>query len=478
MPRLLLVDDNPSIHKIAETLLAATDVELVCASSGAEALTLIEQNGPFDVALLDTSMLGMDGWALLERIRGMEATARIPVAMMAGVLDAVDPEKLRLAPIQGFLKKPVELRDLGERVKRLMETPVLAPVPETQAAPEASPFNTQPGFQLADHPELLQKIDDLSMDDVLLLGPQDLLREPSTRPEPPPPVAQVGRFQTDTGPLDLEELDLEVLRELTPEAQAPAPEPEETDPEDFTILDTFPPLEIQQVEVQQVELPPEEISTLEEVPGVPEFSSTDAFLGALEMDEENTVTTGELPDLGPEPGRPETIAAAPMAMDSEVFDWSEDSDSLLELPAETGANPAPEPTLAAEPAPDPEPATAMFHAETPTAQWDDLAEFDPEPAAQAPTAALPAIEDLPEPEAPEPIPEPVPALIPEPVPAPIPAPVLHHPVPTEDPLAAILADPVLMDRLTRAVVAKLGDQALKEIAWEIMPELADRLHRN
>jgi len=48
--------------------------------------------------------------------------------------------------------------------------------------------------------------------------------------------------------------------------------------------------------------------------------------------------------------------------------------------------------------------------------------------------------------------------------------------PVPDPLQAILADPVLMDRLAHAVVARLSDQVLREIAWEVMPELAARLH--
>jgi hypothetical protein len=33
-----------------------------------------------------------------------------------------------------------------------------------------------------------------------------------------------------------------------------------------------------------------------------------------------------------------------------------------------------------------------------------------------------------------------------------------------------------MDRLAKALVARLGDQVLREIAWEVMPELAERLH--
>ena len=77
MPRLLLVDDNPSIHRIAESLLAPTDVELTCVDSAAEALDRLEQGERFDVALVDTAMPGMDGWTLLTRLRAMDATAQM-----------------------------------------------------------------------------------------------------------------------------------------------------------------------------------------------------------------------------------------------------------------------------------------------------------------------------------------------------------------------------------------------------------------
>ena len=102
MPRLLLVDDNPSIHKIAETLLAASSIELVCVDSAAVALEKVDRGDHFDVALVDTSMAVMDGWGLLARLREIPATARMPIAMMAGVLDTVDPERIKAAPIQGL----------------------------------------------------------------------------------------------------------------------------------------------------------------------------------------------------------------------------------------------------------------------------------------------------------------------------------------------------------------------------------------
>ena len=45
---------------------------------------------------------------------------------------------------------------------------------------------------------------------------------------------------------------------------------------------------------------------------------------------------------------------------------------------------------------------------------------------------------------------------------------------SQDLLNAMMADPVMMDALAKAVVARLGDQVLREIAWEVIPELAER----
>jgi hypothetical protein len=57
-------------------------------------------------------------------------------------------------------------------------------------------------------------------------------------------------------------------------------------------------------------------------------------------------------------------------------------------------------------------------------------------------------------------------------------PAEQSPVTTEQARAvvqAMLADPVLVDALVKAVVARMGDQVLREIAWEVMPDLAGRL---
>jgi CheY-like chemotaxis protein len=210
MPRLLLVDDNPSIHRIAESLLAPTDLELVCVASAAEALDRIGRGDRFDVALVDTAMPGMDGWTLLDRLRGMEETVRMPIALMAGVLDPVDPARLAKAPIQGFLKKPIELRELGDRVKALLATPVVVSPSALSTAP-AMPVKDLLKHAEAALPELrpepaelsaeLLDIEDLDLDlpepedDLLVLTAEDLWPED-------PLLSSPGLEELETVPTD------------------------------------------------------------------------------------------------------------------------------------------------------------------------------------------------------------------------------------------------------------------------------------
>ncbi len=452
MPRLLLVDDNPSIHRIAESLLAPTDVELVCVDSAAEALDRIGQGERFDVALVDTAMPGMDGWTLLERLRTMEATAQMPIALMAGVLDPVDPAKLARASIQGFLKKPIELRELGDRVKALLATPV--------PPPALSPFATAPAMPAKD----LVKRAEAAL--------------PELRPEALPVSAQPS---ADEDLLDSAFADLDFLDEAVPEVPAsstPAPTP---------------------------------------TPGPSAELEADLLLLSVE-------------DLWPEetvPTEPEAVVALPdMHLELEELDLDSLQDLTDDLPGEPAEEPfshslaglepldaqaedfAPVPVPAPEPLPEPLPEPVVeqeFHA-LPAAALaagaagaaslaalallgqDEPAEpAHPEPAHPELAHTEPA---HPEPAHPEPAPVPVPVVAEAPAPAmPVEAAAGGHPpaAPGQAGLVshdqaqalvqALLADPVLVDALVKAVVARMGDQVIREIAWEVMPDLAGRLQR-
>jgi DNA-binding response OmpR family regulator len=77
--RLLIVDDDPSIHELVQAMLADTGWKSDSASSGGAALDRMESNR-FDIVLADILMPGMDGLALLGQLRARHPGT--PVVMM------------------------------------------------------------------------------------------------------------------------------------------------------------------------------------------------------------------------------------------------------------------------------------------------------------------------------------------------------------------------------------------------------------
>jgi CheY-like chemotaxis protein len=77
--RLLIVDDDPSIHELVEAMLAGTKWSTGSAYSGEEALAQLE-TGSYDILLADILMPGMDGLELLGQLRTLHPS--IPVVMM------------------------------------------------------------------------------------------------------------------------------------------------------------------------------------------------------------------------------------------------------------------------------------------------------------------------------------------------------------------------------------------------------------
>ncbi|MGI8402573.1 MAG: response regulator [Gemmatimonadaceae bacterium] len=117
--RVLIVDDERSNRQVAEAMLAPEGYDIVTASSGEEALAIIDRAPP-DIVLLDIMMPGMDGYEVTARIKGSTATRSIPVIIVTA-LDARDARLRGLdAGAEDFLTKPVDRAELCARVKNLL----------------------------------------------------------------------------------------------------------------------------------------------------------------------------------------------------------------------------------------------------------------------------------------------------------------------------------------------------------------------
>jgi len=79
--RVLVVDDNELIRRLATTLLTKKKYEVATAINGIRALSSIDTFSP-DVILLDVMMPGMDGFECCRRLKEHAATRDIPVVMV------------------------------------------------------------------------------------------------------------------------------------------------------------------------------------------------------------------------------------------------------------------------------------------------------------------------------------------------------------------------------------------------------------
>lgn len=119
MATLLIVDDEPQVRKLLETLLHHEGYQTVSASSGEEALQVVAQQAP-DLILLDIMMPGMDGYEVASQLKSDDATAGIPIIMLSALSDAGAPVSGLESGAEEFISKPIERIELSLRVRNLL----------------------------------------------------------------------------------------------------------------------------------------------------------------------------------------------------------------------------------------------------------------------------------------------------------------------------------------------------------------------
>ena len=135
--RVLVVDDNATNRQILEVWAHQHEMECVSAAGGAEALTLLDPDHPFDFALLDLDMPGMDGSELGRELRG-----RVPAIRLV-LLQSTSP--VRPAGVDVFdavVAKPPRPEKLHEVMVELHRT---GRVKDAVTAPEDSVFSLPHG---------------------------------------------------------------------------------------------------------------------------------------------------------------------------------------------------------------------------------------------------------------------------------------------------------------------------------------------
>jgi twitching motility two-component system response regulator PilH len=117
--RILVVDDQESIRTLLESALSEAGAEVITAAGGAEALEAARSHAP-QLILLDLAMPGMNGWQVLEALRGSSITAGIPVVLQTSAGDFPSVEQARKQGVAAFISKPFRLGDVVETCRRTL----------------------------------------------------------------------------------------------------------------------------------------------------------------------------------------------------------------------------------------------------------------------------------------------------------------------------------------------------------------------
>lgn len=115
--QILAVDDNENMRTLLQVVLEQAGYEVLIASSGEEALTIMRRRGMPHLALLDINMPEMSGFELAESIR---QTSDLPVIF----LTAVDQERKVVEGLEryadDYIVKPFHVNELIARVQRVL----------------------------------------------------------------------------------------------------------------------------------------------------------------------------------------------------------------------------------------------------------------------------------------------------------------------------------------------------------------------
>jgi CheY-like chemotaxis protein len=103
--RILVVDDEPTLVRLMEFILAKQGHDMLAATNGEEALEMIRSEKP-DLVVLDIMMPRIDGYEVARIMRADEVMCDIPIIMLSAKAQDHDIQKGLAVGVDEYITKP------------------------------------------------------------------------------------------------------------------------------------------------------------------------------------------------------------------------------------------------------------------------------------------------------------------------------------------------------------------------------------
>ncbi|HEU4767745.1 MAG TPA: response regulator [Pyrinomonadaceae bacterium] len=145
--KLLLADDSATIQKVIDLTFADEGVRVVAVGNGQEALDQLLDFAP-DIVLADVHMPAANGYEVCEYVKTNEKLKHIPVVLLVGSFEPFDEAEARRVGADDILTKPFQsIRRLIDRVGALVSSP-----PAEKALEKEGPTAELPRSEVSEEP--------------------------------------------------------------------------------------------------------------------------------------------------------------------------------------------------------------------------------------------------------------------------------------------------------------------------------------
>jgi PAS domain S-box-containing protein len=117
--RILFIDDEPALANLGKQTLKILGYDVTTLTRSTEAFELVSEDpNRFDLVITDLTMPAMTGDRLAREI--LKVRPDMPIILCTGDAERISPQKAEAAGITVLLKKPLDMRDLAERVREAL----------------------------------------------------------------------------------------------------------------------------------------------------------------------------------------------------------------------------------------------------------------------------------------------------------------------------------------------------------------------